>query len=446
MADRNEKGTSNRKAGHNHDIAPDTSKSISCKSPSGRQLSATLAGPFEVGFRPNLVPGEVQELTNQLIGSCHSYLVCADLSVESPNENGTGSSTAKNTTEMTRNPIPRAIWDRLLSELRLVNTRHRSLWIFTRHLASFPRITPSGADARLVRLCALRIAAESEDEAVVGAALFDLVGVLAEILADPRESAQRRSRAQELLQSTLSDLHERTPSPCASFQPTLWMMATADWVTARDMTREERMAGDRRRAFTPAELSRLFKSQLFTNPDDHSEEAAGWFLAIAALTGARTEEIALAPAKLVLVGDIHCLDLREAGRKTSAAPRLVPLLPDLLKMGLPDWANRQAARGYSPVQPGLEQRSAAAWSKWLNRYLNAKVSDDPRLVLYSLRHGFRQMLRAGNIGDELADKIFGHSNGKVGAGYGRDLSSDEALLFVTSVRPPVDLHHLWRSL
>jgi integrase len=54
--------------------------------------------------------------------------------------------------------------------------------------------------------------------------------------------------------------------------------------------------------------------------------------------------------------------------------------------------------------------------------LNAKVSDDPQLVLYSLRHSFRQMLRAGNIGDELADKIFGHSTGKVGAEYGRDLS------------------------
>lgn len=127
-------------------------------------------------------------------------------------------------------------------------------------------------------------------------------------------------------------------------------------LTARDITREERMAGDRRRAFTPAELSRLFKGQLFTNPGDHSEEAAGWVLAIAALTGARTDAIALAPARLVLVGDVHCLDLREAGRKTSAAPRLVPLLPDLLKIGLPDWANSQAVRGYALAQPGPERR------------------------------------------------------------------------------------------
>jgi hypothetical protein len=54
-------------------------------------------------------------------------------------------------------------------------------------------------------------------------------------------------------------------------------------------------------------------------------------------------------------------------------------------MGLPDWAN---AQGYPLVQRGPEQRTVAAWSKWLNRYLNANVSDDPKLVLNSLRHSF----------------------------------------------------------
>jgi integrase len=208
-------------------------------------------------------------------------------------------------------------------------------------------------------------------------------------------------------------------------------------VTCRDMTKEERLAGNPRRAFTPAELSKLFGSPLFMTANGHSEVAATWFLAIAALTGARTEEIALAPSRLIQVGNIHCLDLREVGRKTSAAPRLVPLLLDLVEMGLLKWAAKQAARGYTLVQPGAEQRTAAAWSKWLNRYLKSQVSDDPTLVLYSLRHSFRQMLRAGNIGDELADKIFGHSTGKVEAGYGRDLSPDEALLFVANVKPQV---------
>nr|WP_284257513.1 hypothetical protein [Acidocella aquatica] len=198
-------------------------------------------------------------------------------------------------------------------------------------------------------------------------------------------------------------------------------------VQARDMTAEERMAEDPRRAFTAAEMSKLFESSLFTNPGDQSEKAAGWFLAIAALTGARTEEIAQVPAELVWIDNVCCLDFRKVGKKTRAAPRLVPLLGDLLNMGLVEWAGRQAALGYTLVQPETKPRTSAAWSKFLNRYINDSVADDPTLVLYSLRHSFRQMLRAGNIGDELADKIFAHSSGKVGASYGRNLSPDEVI-------------------
>ena len=214
-------------------------------------------------------------------------------------------------------------------------------------------------------------------------------------------------------------------------------------VKGREKTREELMAGDARRAFTAAEQELLFRSPLFrARPGDEDSEATAWFLLIAALTGARTEEITEAPAALVPVGGILCLDLREAGTKTRAAPRLVPLLPDLIRLGLPAWARRQAERGRRLVQPGAEPRTAAAWSKYLNRYIRKHVADAPDLVLYSLRHSFRQMLRAANIGDELANKVFGHESGTVGAGYGRALSPQEAELVAARVRPLVDLGHL----
>jgi integrase len=215
-----------------------------------------------------------------------------------------------------------------------------------------------------------------------------------------------------------------------------------DDVKGRDKTREERLAEDSRRAFTVVELERLFGSPLFRKPKDEAEQAAAWFLVIAALAGARTDEIAEAPAELVKLGDVWCLDLRQAGTKTRAAPRLVPLLPDLIRLGLPAWAKQQAALGRRLVQPGAEARTAAAWSKYLNRFINERVADAPDLVLYSLRHSFRQMLRAANIGDELANKVFGHKTGTVGAGYGKDLSTQEAELVVRSVRPPIDLQHL----
>ncbi|OZB40386.1 MAG: hypothetical protein B7X48_05070 [Acidiphilium sp. 34-60-192] len=216
-------------------------------------------------------------------------------------------------------------------------------------------------------------------------------------------------------------------------------------VQARSLTTLERLSGPSRRAITDVELNCLFHSSVFVSLRSDEDWAMRWFLAIAALSGARTDEIALAPATLVQLGGIDCIDLRNVGRKTCAAPRLIPVLPELAKMGLREWAAEQSARGYSLVQSSEAPRSAAAWSKRLNRYLNANVVDDPGLVLYSLRHSFRQMLRASGIGDELADKVFGHSTGKVGARYGRDLSVQEARLFIERVRAPVDMSHLWRS-
>jgi integrase len=213
-------------------------------------------------------------------------------------------------------------------------------------------------------------------------------------------------------------------------------------VKGRGQTSAERLADDKRRAFIAAEFKKLFDSPLFRAPANEADLAAAWFLLIAALTGARTEEIAEAPAELVRLGDVWCLDLRKVGTKTAAAPRLVPLLCDLIELGLLKWAQRQAEKGRLLVQFGAEKRSPSAWSKYLNRYINRHVSDEAGLVLYSLRHSFRQMLRAANIGDELANKVFGHDTGTVGAGYGKDLSEQGAGLVINAVRPLADLKYL----
>ena len=116
-----------------------------------------------------------------------------------------------------------------------------------------------------------------------------------------------------------------------------------------------------------------------------------------------------------------------ADRDTTSAEQLAgdqrqAFIPSKLAK-LCDWAKKLAARGYTPIQPGPEQRTAAAWSKCLSRYPNAKVSDDPQPVLCSLGQSFRQMLRAGNIGDELPDKILGFRQERSGPGMGETSAS-----------------------
>ncbi|KXV79912.1 hypothetical protein AD953_00650, partial [Acetobacter malorum] len=63
-------------------------------------------------------------------------------------------------------------------------------------------------------------------------------------------------------------------------------------------------------------------------------------------------------------------------------------------------------------------------------------------VLYSLRHAFRQMLRASGINEEIVNKVFGHETGKAGEWYGRTLAVGEARQVVEHVRFPVHLDHL----
>lgn len=203
-------------------------------------------------------------------------------------------------------------------------------------------------------------------------------------------------------------------------------------VQARDETQEERSAGPSRLAFTDEHLVSIFSSPVFSKLNGKFSEARAWFLLLSLLTGARTDELARAPAKLVKLDDIYCLDLRDSGKKTAAAPRLVPLHPELIRLGIMVWAERQDRKGYTLVQPEDEQLEAKDWSKQLNRYIDKNVTDDPTVALYSLRHNFRQALRASGMSEELANKFFGHTDKSVGAGYGRNLSVDEARVFVNS--------------
>jgi integrase len=224
----------------------------------------------------------------------------------------------------------------------------------------------------------------------------------------------------------------------------------AEGVKPRTATRQERDGTDDRRAFETAELEKLFSSPLFTGCKSPSHRSTPgrmvyrdekyWFFLLAALTGARIEEVAAMPSALVEVGGVLCINLRDVEVKTGAGKRLIPILPELHKLGLVEWAAEQARRGRGLV---TGPNASKDWSKWSNRYLDDIGFDDRKLVTYSLRHTFRQMLRAGDLKDELSDKVFGHEGKSVGARYGRDLSDDEARLIVSKVRSPTPLVHLY---
>lgn len=229
-------------------------------------------------------------------------------------------------------------------------------------------------------------------------------------------------------------------------------------IQIRDRTEEEKLDVPRR-AFTEHELTTIFRSPLFTGYKGHESRSTPgacrdritdyWFMLVMALTGARHGELALSPATMTKLGDVHCISALHA-TKTRQSKRLIPVIPDLERTGFIDYAKRMERDGRdgllfpTPMHNGkIAKDAAGAWSKRLNRYLDDIGLDGPDLVGYSFRHTCRQMLRAGAIGDELMNKVFGHASGTVGSNYGKHLSSQEARLVYDNVSFGADLSHLW---
>ena len=225
-------------------------------------------------------------------------------------------------------------------------------------------------------------------------------------------------------------------------------------ITVRDQTLAEKVAAheDPKRAFTRPELTELFQSPLFIGsltryyrwkPGSHVyRDARWWFFVTALLTGGRVEELAQAPAKLANIDGVPCLDLMKSATKTLSAPRIVPIVPDLARVGFIDYAGRQEAKGHRLFEG---EGASEDWSKWTNRYIDKILGVDTEISFHSFRHTFRQACGASDIADYVADKLLGHRNKKnrsEGSSYGRALSGDEALLVVSKFRSPIPLDHL----
>lgn len=229
----------------------------------------------------------------------------------------------------------------------------------------------------------------------------------------------------------------------------------ATGVRPRSKTREEKENDETRRALTVAELDYIFSSPLFLGCKSlrHRSKPGSilardekfWFFLVMLFTGGRVKELAQAPSALLDLGGVRCLDLRTAGTKARASARVVPIGADLANLGFVAWADAKARAGETLLFAG--GAASANWSKWTNRYFDDLGITDDLVTTYSLRHNFRQMLRAAALGDELMDKVFGHKHGQdskneTGKRYGRALSPQEARLVVDRVRSPISVAHL----
>ncbi len=207
----------------------------------------------------------------------------------------------------------------------------------------------------------------------------------------------------------------------------------------KEAKKEQRLAGRGRTAFPRNSLVAIFNTELFLDPPDMSptnnpsvqvEQAKFWAIPVALYTGMRLGEISmLYPSDFRVEDGVDYIDLTSddfRSFKSEAGDRAIPLHPDLVRLGLPDYAKRTARASYKLLFPGMKYKKgvpqrAANISKWFLRWRRKLGIIGERTPFHAFRNTFSTALKKKFVGaDTIIDQMVGHEPGSVGAGHYTD--------------------------
>lgn len=256
-----------------------------------------------------------------------------------------------------------------------------------------------------------------------------------------REAAKRGAEAK---MPTLSakTINSKYLAPLSTF---LRWCANNDYLTTNPATGiHVEVAKSQRRQkmrlpFSSEHLKAIFAAPLFTGcqsegrlfePGTHRvRDHKFWAPLIALYSGGRLNEIGqLTVDDLKQTDGIWCLHFTDAGDedekslKSEAARRVVPVHPELVKLGLLDHAKAMRKQGEARLFPtwqrGGDGYYSSIFSKWFARFLDSVEIKDRRLVFHSFRHTFKDALRAAQVEERIQDALMGHQPDHVSGEYG----------------------------
>jgi len=220
--------------------------------------------------------------------------------------------------------------------------------------------------------------------------------------------------------------------------------------------------------FKPVHLEKIFRSPVFTGCKSKgrvfelgSYQLRNWkyWLPLMGLfTGARIEELCqLHATDVAEIDGVWCFMLTdEGGRsiKTDAGKRIVPVHPELARLGFLDLVRHRQTSGAAMFLPEGPSPVKGDWghypSRWfgtlLLRTLGAEEKGHRKLVFHSFRHTMKDAMREAEIEERTQDRLLGHANSHPGERYGKGLKPPQLFSAIKRVKFPVDLSHLapWR--
>jgi integrase len=203
--------------------------------------------------------------------------------------------------------------------------------------------------------------------------------------------------------------------------------------TTKAMKRDRARAGLANRAFKPHELIRAFapKTYLEENRSAHHY----WPALIALFTGMRLGEVSqLALDDIRLERGLWAIDVNDEDYKrvkSAAARRIIPMHPELIDLGLPEFVEdvRKLKLGpqlFPMLLPKVGDGSIgnAPGKKW-DLYLKTAELTADALTFHSLRKTANTLLKKEKVPFEVRCQIVGHENDHVNELYATDYSVKE---------------------
>jgi integrase len=231
---------------------------------------------------------------------------------------------------------------------------------------------------------------------------------------------------------------------------------------------DTRMARDKRLPFESWQLKRMFEAPLYRgcrddengyafHGDSRPRRARFWIPLVALWAGLRQGEICQ-----MLTGDVRELDgvlcfvvsaTEGDGKrlKTAASYRVVPVHPELLRIGFAKYVSDRRRGKDVRLFPDLTEDSlglySGKFSKWFARFLISCDAVRERTCFHAFRHTFRDGLREAKIDRDIALTLGGWTTstgaGAVADSYGQGYSPRILYAAMSAIAyPALDLSHL----
>lgn len=187
-------------------------------------------------------------------------------------------------------------------------------------------------------------------------------------------------------------------------------------------------ANEERKAFNDDELGKLFSTREY-RLGKHKQPYMHWAPLLALYTGARLNEIAqLALDDFQESSGISVISINDQGEgkrlKTAASKRLIPIHPELVRLGLLRHVEKQRKQRQTRLFPELKlQRDGYGQtvSKWFARYCDRCGISEQGKVFHSFRHTVIDHLKQAGIAKDKIAALVGHEDDSVTFGrYGKD--------------------------